>query len=414
MRASAGEEGLTVLGTQVRVGEHVVRFYEDDHDLLSLVSPHLGAALLDDQTAVIIATPAHRELIIQHVAEMGIDITRASESGQLVILDADDTLNRFLRLGTPDFDAFTRSVGQVVLRACDRGRPVHAFGEMVALLWERGQVPAALELERLWNTLAEKHPFSLVCAYPQRLFTQPGLADAFDDICSAHTSVIAGAPVLPDVDASRRIARSTTAPWIARRFVADHLLADGQFDLVDGARLAVSELVSNVVDHTESDVTVGLRRTPTGVRVLVGDTSQERPVVLPDSSNLTSRRGLLLVQVVADDWGVDQVDSGKIVWADLRPSYRPAGPRRHSTSAAHQVRPDPSARRSSIAASQAEIAHNGCAAHHARRSRAWGRRRELWADSVTIAAGPCTMASQSEGYSSGCWPSRKAGCSPCS
>ena len=72
------------------------------------------------------------------------------------------------------------------------GRPVRIFGEMVALLWERGLVLAAIELETYWNDLARKLPFDLFCAYPSEAVmadeNQPGLAD----ICSCTPTCSAG------------------------------------------------------------------------------------------------------------------------------------------------------------------------------------------------------------------------------
>ena len=45
-------------------------------------------------------------------------------------------------------------------------QPVCVFGEMVWLLWDAGQVNAAIEVETLWNELGHQYPFSLLCAYP--------------------------------------------------------------------------------------------------------------------------------------------------------------------------------------------------------------------------------------------------------
>ncbi|WP_250532488.1 MEDS domain-containing protein, partial [Caballeronia sp. ATUFL_F1_KS39] len=64
--------------------------------------------------------------------------------------------------------------------------PVRAFGEMVAILCARGESGAALRLEQLWNDLARKHAFSLLCAYPTRVFKGSEEARAFHAICSAH------------------------------------------------------------------------------------------------------------------------------------------------------------------------------------------------------------------------------------
>ena len=69
-----------------------------------------------------------------------------------------------MRDGTPDPVAFASVIGAALDDLTGSG-PVHAFGEMVALLWDEGNVTAAIELESLWNDLAEHRTFSLYCAY---------------------------------------------------------------------------------------------------------------------------------------------------------------------------------------------------------------------------------------------------------
>jgi hypothetical protein len=46
------------------------------------------------------------------------------------------------------------------------------FGEMVALLWARGQAAATVRLEHLWQQFCKEHAFSVFCAYPKAGFTK--------------------------------------------------------------------------------------------------------------------------------------------------------------------------------------------------------------------------------------------------
>ena len=64
------------------------------------------------------------------------------------------------------------------------------YGEMVAVLWDQGNVAAAIELERLWNDLAIRHPFSLLCAYPTSAFHTDAGAEQFLQVCAQHSAVI--------------------------------------------------------------------------------------------------------------------------------------------------------------------------------------------------------------------------------
>ena len=60
------------------------------------------------------------------------------------------------------------------------------FGQMVDVLWREGQQDAAIHLERLWNQLAHKQSFSLLCGYAMGDFYKDS---NFEDICGQHSHV---------------------------------------------------------------------------------------------------------------------------------------------------------------------------------------------------------------------------------
>src|SRR3954471_8040608 len=142
--------------TEPHVHDHVVQFYESDSELVARAGGYLSRALQAGEVAIVIATPAHGEGFAAHLP---------GGAGELVWLDAAETLARLMRDGRVDRESFFASVGEVVRPAAATGRPVRAYGEMVALLWEAGDVTSAIELEALWNELATHVPFSLYCAY---------------------------------------------------------------------------------------------------------------------------------------------------------------------------------------------------------------------------------------------------------
>jgi hypothetical protein len=61
---------------------------------------------------------------------------------------------------------------------------------MVALLWSQGNREAAIGLEQLWNDLAKRLPFSLLCAYPIKSFGRESDDAPFRTICGAHSHVM--------------------------------------------------------------------------------------------------------------------------------------------------------------------------------------------------------------------------------
>jgi anti-sigma regulatory factor (Ser/Thr protein kinase) len=91
----------------------------------------------------------------------------------------------------------------------------------------------------------------------------------------------------------------------------------------DVARLLVSELVTNAVQHTLSrrpggTVTVVVIELAGSLRVEVIDEGSARNVpVVRDDMLATDGRGLFLVQSLADEWGFLRESCGTTVWFHL-------------------------------------------------------------------------------------------------
>ena len=85
-------------------------------------------------------------------------------------------------------------IGGLIREAAGTGRPVRAYGELVALLWDAGLLAAAVELEELWTVLGRRHPFALWCGYPAGQVTAAGEAVEVTDVCRLHTTAIGDMP----------------------------------------------------------------------------------------------------------------------------------------------------------------------------------------------------------------------------
>ena len=300
-------------------GDHVVRFYDDDDELVAVVTRYIGSALASGEAAVVIATVAHAERFRAGFAEVGIDVAEAEARSQLTVLDAEDTLAALAPTGVVDPSAFDAVLTPVLRRAREAGSALHAYGEMVAVLFDDGKPEAALELEACWNELGRREAFALLCAYPA--VPAPGddqdRADAYVDVCRLHTDVVADQPQLDDAECSCAFARGPRAPRQARSFVTDILHQWHLDDLVDPAILIVSELATNAVVHAGSGFTVSLNHDGSVVRLAVGDGAAAVPQRAPGGTQAPRGRGIPIVEAVASRWGHFALDRGKLVWAEL-------------------------------------------------------------------------------------------------
>ncbi|MFF9625715.1 SpoIIE family protein phosphatase [Streptomyces griseosporeus] len=92
-------------------------------------------------------------------------------------------------------------------------------------------------------------------------------------------------------------------------------------DQVDSAVLLVSEMLTNVLVHTDADALLvaevtgepGARR----LRVEVTDAGDDLPHVRRPGELASSGRGLVLIELLADSWGVAPRGEGKSIWFEL-------------------------------------------------------------------------------------------------
>jgi hypothetical protein len=303
--------------------DHAVQFYSDDDELSASVGTFLGQGLAGGGSAVVVvATPAHRAAFAAALLAGAGDGGPAQMAGRLLLVDAAGMLGGFLAGDELDSARFRAAAADLIGRAAAAGQPVRIYAEMVALLWDAGQVTLALELEVLWNDLAAQLPFSLLCAYPARLVTRPDDGGALEQVCRLHTGVLGPYPAAPvaggalpdEAEAVRGFPADLGSATEARRFVLGLLESRaGQAAAVDAA-IVTAELAANAVLHARSDFTVAVSYPAEAVRISVRDAArvdESRPLVTIPG------RGLDVVAKIAARWAVEPLPDGKVIWAEL-------------------------------------------------------------------------------------------------
>jgi anti-sigma regulatory factor (Ser/Thr protein kinase) len=301
----------------VQTGDHVVQFYDREFELVDSVGGYLTAALRAEAAAVVIASPEHRAAFAERLTANGVDVAAAERGGSLRFLDAADTLVRLMPGGRLQPEAFRAVIGGVIAEAASDGRAVCAYGEMVALLWDAGDVVTTIELETLWNDLAGELPFSLYCAYHTDSVAGHEHADALHEVCGLHGAVVpasgaAAGNVATDFPLDPGAARQ------ARHLVADAMREWGHDDeLVADAELIATELATNAILHAGTPFRVAVQRFGPGVRISVHDRAAALPALLEPVPLGLSGRGMHLIGGLSRRWGVEVTEAGKTVWAEL-------------------------------------------------------------------------------------------------
>jgi len=305
--------------------EHAVSFYDGDQDVVAAVAAYAADGFVLGEPVLVVATAAHRTALDEALEALGWQPSVMRDEGWFVTLDAAETLATFMVDGLPDAARFHATVAPIVDHVRRGATTARVFGEMVALLWEEGNVNGALALEECWNELACDLQFSLLCAYPHSVLDQASLANV-GSVCSLHSEVLppnsyhASGPTQGDPlleQASWAFLPVPKAIPALRRFVTGTLRCWGEEALVPDAALVVSEMATNAINHAISPFHASIVRSAGRVRISIEDAGPGSAVQRATTHEDISGRGIVIIDALSQRWGLGELPSGKVVWAEF-------------------------------------------------------------------------------------------------
>lgn len=169
---------------------HGAQLYAEPHELVESVAAYALAGFERGEPAVLVIAPEHMPPVSEAFAAGGWGFSAAQEAGLLVVADAETTLASIMDGPHPSAERFERAVGGLLDAVASRRGRTRVFGEMVDLLVRRGEAAAADELERLWNRLALRRSFSLLCGYRVDVFDAATQAETLPRVCSSHSHLL--------------------------------------------------------------------------------------------------------------------------------------------------------------------------------------------------------------------------------
>jgi hypothetical protein len=232
---------------------HIVQLYQDPDFLNRAVCRFAGAAIANGEGVILVPTLAHWNTFRPRLVAEGVDVEAAQERGQLTVVDAEQLLPRIMRDAMPDSPVFLGLAGEVIgqARAGARYQKVRWWGEMVNVLWERGEVAASMNLEDLFDQLARKHDIAIFCSFLMDNFNGEVHAHLLPRLGTNHSHLI---PVEDYARLERAVAdalRETVGPQEARA-LENRLLFQYRppFDMprAQAILLALRQVVPTVAD----------------------------------------------------------------------------------------------------------------------------------------------------------------------
>lgn len=174
--------------------DHILQLFDTDDSLVRSVAGFLSVGYDNGQRLLVAVTREHWTAIAEELDRMGRPHAEALRRGDLIVIDAEELLSRFMRRGQPNQQLFNQSIGHLVSQlAASSPSGLRIYGEMVELLVRDGNYDAAARLEALWNALGARHPFVLLCGYTAAHFAAPGADQSLNLICSQHSRTVSDA-----------------------------------------------------------------------------------------------------------------------------------------------------------------------------------------------------------------------------
>lgn len=166
---------------------HVVHFAGPlEESLVGGASSFIRRAVADG-TCVVFTSRDRWNSFVCALQSNGEGANQALSDRRLKWYDADPVLKAVFRGGRIDPYQFDLHVGTAMRDAVANSgaRPVYAYGDLVDVLWSRGERRAAADLEWYWNDLGAQLPFSLYCAYA----VHAG-AEGLEPIVRSHSATV--------------------------------------------------------------------------------------------------------------------------------------------------------------------------------------------------------------------------------
>jgi hypothetical protein len=171
---------------------HVVQLYQDEDFYAEAISHFAAEGIVRGESIILLATEPHWESISRRLKGKDLDLDELFRRGQLTLLDADETLPKFMAGNEPDGRIFKPLARRMIAKARAAGvyPRVRWWGEMVNVLYVDGNLRGSNRLEQLFGEVAHEESVPIFCSFLMDKFDPRIYDEAFGNLCRTHSHVI--------------------------------------------------------------------------------------------------------------------------------------------------------------------------------------------------------------------------------
>lgn len=171
--------------------QHLVHFAKNLNALCESVEAFVSGGLESNEAVIIIAAPAHADAFRSFLISKGVPLELHERKGRIRFVDAEEALASFECSDGFIWEAFRSMANEILGRALAGGfSKARVYGEIVNILWARGDKEKAVLLESYWNKFAKEREFVLFCGYIVDNFDAAKDSTALLNVCSGHHKMI--------------------------------------------------------------------------------------------------------------------------------------------------------------------------------------------------------------------------------
>ena len=171
---------------------HIVQLYQDEDFYAEAVSHFAAEGIARGESIILVATGPHWESLSRRLKGRDLDVDELFRRGQLTLLDADETLPKFMAGNDPDGTVFKPLARQTIAKARAGGKypRVRWWGEMVNVLYVGGNLRGSNRLEELFDEIAREESIAIFCSFLMDKFDPRIYDEVFGNACRTHGHVI--------------------------------------------------------------------------------------------------------------------------------------------------------------------------------------------------------------------------------
>lgn len=171
---------------------HIVQLYQEADFYCDAISHFTAEGFVKGESIILVATDSNWQQISKRLESTGFNIGELFERGQLTLLDANQTLPKFMANGLPDGSIFKTLAGSTIEKARCGGKytRVRWWGEMVNVLYVEGNGRASHRLEQFFDEVAHEQQIAIFCSFLMDHYDPVIYDEAFLNVCRTHSNVI--------------------------------------------------------------------------------------------------------------------------------------------------------------------------------------------------------------------------------